>query len=311
MTVVAETPRRVVPARARRLRAVQPQAGRVVAVRTRAHGAAGVEPGQALERRVAWLKSAGADGSWAEPEAGKGPAFEFRDPDGHPCRIYYETEKYVAPADSRPAMKSNHQRYLGRGANVRRLEHVNLMAADVRGCREFWETGFGLRTYEIIRRARWRRGRGVAEQHDPGPRGHLRAGLPRAGGDGCTTWRSGWTRGRRCCARRTSCPTRAWSSRPGRPGTSRSRGSTCTPASRAGTGSRSAAAGTCGSTRTTTPWSGRPRSTPPSPAGARGSRKPSAPTAPRRPPDRMHHTPLATSYMTTANAHASESAGRE
>ena len=106
----------------------------------------------ALERRVAWLKSAGADGSWAEPEAGKGPAFEYRDPDGHPCRIYYETEKYVAPASYRPAMKSNHQRYLGRGANVRRLEHVNLMAADVRGCREFWETGFGLRTYEIIRR---------------------------------------------------------------------------------------------------------------------------------------------------------------
>ena len=106
----------------------------------------------ALERRVSWLKSAGADGSWCDPEEGKGPAFEFRDPDGHPCRLYYETEKYVAPADSRPAMKSNHQRYAGRGANVRRLEHVNLMAADVRACREFWENGFGLRTYEIIRR---------------------------------------------------------------------------------------------------------------------------------------------------------------
>jgi len=26
------------------------------------------------------------------------------------------------------------------------------MAADVRACREFWENGFGLRTYEIIRR---------------------------------------------------------------------------------------------------------------------------------------------------------------
>lgn len=106
----------------------------------------------ALERRVSWLKSAGVDGAWTEPEAGKGPAFEFRDPDGHPCRLYYETAKYAAPADSRPVMKSNHQRYLGRGANVRRLEHVNLMAIDVRACRQFWETGFGLRSYEIIRR---------------------------------------------------------------------------------------------------------------------------------------------------------------
>jgi catechol 2,3-dioxygenase len=35
---------------------------------------------------------------------------------------------------------------------VRRLEHVNLMAGDVRACREFWADGFGLRTFEIIRR---------------------------------------------------------------------------------------------------------------------------------------------------------------
>lgn len=48
-------------------------------------------------------------------------------------------------------MKSNHSRYLGVGANVRRMEHVNLMASDVRACREFWEAGFGLRTFEIIR----------------------------------------------------------------------------------------------------------------------------------------------------------------
>lgn len=106
----------------------------------------------ALERRVAWLKSAGVDGSWVEPEAGKGPAFEFADPDGHPLRIYYETSKWSPGAGQEPAMKTNHGRYLGRGANVRRLEHVNLMARDVRACRAFWEDGFGLRTFEIIRR---------------------------------------------------------------------------------------------------------------------------------------------------------------
>jgi catechol 2,3-dioxygenase len=107
----------------------------------------------ALERRVAWLKSAGVDGVWVEPEGGKGPFYEFPDPDGHFCRIYYETSKYVPEAGDVPAMKSNHGRYLGDGANVRRLEHVNLMAADVRACREFWQSGFGLRTFEIIRRS--------------------------------------------------------------------------------------------------------------------------------------------------------------
>jgi catechol 2,3-dioxygenase len=106
---------------------------------------------EALTRRVEWLKSAGIDGAWTEPEGGKGPAYEFRDPDEHPCRIYYETSKYAPPAAARPALKSNRQRYLGAGANVRRLEHVNLMAADVRACRRLWEDGFGLRTFEIIR----------------------------------------------------------------------------------------------------------------------------------------------------------------
>ena len=107
---------------------------------------------EALARRVEWLKAAGIPGGWVEPEGGKGPAYEFTDPDGHPIRIYYETSKYVPPAADRPAMKSNHQRYRGAGANVRRLEHVNLMARDVRACREFWADGLGLRTFEIIRR---------------------------------------------------------------------------------------------------------------------------------------------------------------
>jgi catechol 2,3-dioxygenase len=106
----------------------------------------------ALTRRVEWLKAAGVPGAWVEPEAGKGPAYEFTDPDGHRIRIYYETSKHVARAGDRPAMKSSHGRYRGAGANVRRLEHVNLMAGDVRACREFWADGFGLRTFEIIRR---------------------------------------------------------------------------------------------------------------------------------------------------------------
>jgi catechol 2,3-dioxygenase len=107
---------------------------------------------EALARRVAWLSSAGVAGSWVDADFGKGPAYEFRDPDGHLIRIYYETSKYVAAAGDRPAMKSNHGRYLGAGANVRRLEHVNLMARDVGECRRFWQEGLGLRTFEIIRR---------------------------------------------------------------------------------------------------------------------------------------------------------------
>jgi catechol 2,3-dioxygenase len=37
---------------------------------------------EALARRVSWLKDAGVPGGWVEPEAGKGPAYKFTDPDG-------------------------------------------------------------------------------------------------------------------------------------------------------------------------------------------------------------------------------------
>lgn len=106
---------------------------------------------QALDRRVAWLEANGHAGTWLDPDQGIGPAYEFADPDGHLFRLYYDTTRYEAPDDERPVIPTNFQKYAGRGANVRHVDHVNLLARDVRACREFWERGFGLRTYEIIR----------------------------------------------------------------------------------------------------------------------------------------------------------------
>lgn len=105
----------------------------------------------ALQRRVAWLEANGHAGEWIEADRGKGPFYQFSDPDGHRFRIYFETRKYAAPPEERPVIPVNHQRYVGRGANVRRLDHVNLLARDVRANREFWERAFGIRSYEIIR----------------------------------------------------------------------------------------------------------------------------------------------------------------
>ncbi len=103
-----------------------------------------------LAQRVAWLTDAGIEGRWVDPDEGIGPAYAFEDPDGHEFRIYWETERYVASEATRPVIPTNVQAYVGRGANVKHLDHVNLLARDVRACREFWEDGFGLRTYETI-----------------------------------------------------------------------------------------------------------------------------------------------------------------
>src|SRR5690348_5185420 len=50
---------------------------------------------QALERRAQALAAYG-EGKWIEGDLGHGPAYQFRDPDGHLMEVYYESEKYQA-----------------------------------------------------------------------------------------------------------------------------------------------------------------------------------------------------------------------
>jgi catechol 2,3-dioxygenase len=81
---------------------------------------------------------------------GHGPAYQFRDPDGHLIKLYYETEWYEAPPELRPALKSQAQRFPARGVNVRRLDHFNCLATDVKANREFFEHYLGFRLAEQI-----------------------------------------------------------------------------------------------------------------------------------------------------------------
>jgi catechol 2,3-dioxygenase len=91
---------------------------------------------QALDRRVGALKGSGHEVGWVEGELGHGPAYQFHDPDGHLIELYYETEWYEAPTALRPALKNQAQRFPARGVNVRRLDHFNCLAVDVRANRE-------------------------------------------------------------------------------------------------------------------------------------------------------------------------------
>ena len=91
---------------------------------------------QALERRVAALKGSGYDIGWTDGDLGHGPAFLFRDPDGHVVELYYETEWYAPPPELKPALKNQAQRFPARGVNVRRLDHLNCLAADIRANRD-------------------------------------------------------------------------------------------------------------------------------------------------------------------------------
>jgi catechol 2,3-dioxygenase len=106
-----------------------------------------------------WLRAAGPDKAieatgrglgWTDGEQGIGPTYLFTDPDGHEFGIYWESEWYAAPEGQRPALKNQAAPFPGRGANVRRLDHVNYLAADIAGITRFLPDVLGARLTEQI-----------------------------------------------------------------------------------------------------------------------------------------------------------------
>jgi catechol 2,3-dioxygenase len=105
----------------------------------------------ALARRVAAIEASGFKvHGWSDGDLGHGRAFRFEDPFGHVFEIYYDTNRYHAPENERAALKNIAQRYHGRGACPRRLDHLNLLSSDVRESRRFMETCLGSRVTEMI-----------------------------------------------------------------------------------------------------------------------------------------------------------------
>jgi catechol 2,3-dioxygenase len=105
---------------------------------------------ESLERRVAAIEATGLGSGWIDGDAGHGPAYRFTDPDGHVFELLYEVERYTPPPELRPALKNQPQRYVGRGAAIKRLDHVNVLAADVRASRIFCTEQLGYRLHERI-----------------------------------------------------------------------------------------------------------------------------------------------------------------
>jgi len=85
----------------------------------------------ALQRRVEALEAGPSPGRWADDELGLGPIYLTEDPDGHEIGLYWETERYEPPPELVPSLKNQAARFPGRGANIRRLDHVNYLAVDI------------------------------------------------------------------------------------------------------------------------------------------------------------------------------------
>ncbi|RPK40031.1 catechol 2,3-dioxygenase [Streptomyces sp. ADI93-02] len=105
---------------------------------------------EALRRRVAELEATGHAGRWVEDEPGVGKLYLTADPDGHEIALYWESEYYQAPPELRPALKNQPQAKPNRGVGVRRLDHINFLAADVAANADFHQHVLGARPTEQI-----------------------------------------------------------------------------------------------------------------------------------------------------------------
>lgn len=108
---------------------------------------------EALERRVAAIEQADLGKGWIDGDFGHGRAYQFTDPDGHAMELYHEGERFAGPEESKATLKNSPAPYRPRGCAVPRFDHVNMLARNVRDCREFAQTALGPRLHEVIVRS--------------------------------------------------------------------------------------------------------------------------------------------------------------
>lgn len=105
---------------------------------------------EALEARVKAIEAQGLGFGWQDHECDYGKAYRFRYPDGHECELYFDTNKYKPSVETQSALKNTASKFPARGMNVRRLDHMNLLAKDIVAFRDFQFGTLGGRMSETI-----------------------------------------------------------------------------------------------------------------------------------------------------------------
>jgi catechol 2,3-dioxygenase len=105
---------------------------------------------EAVGRLAAEIDAAGLARGVVKDVHNLGEVYLFADPDGHEMGLYWDVEWYRSDATDRPALKNQAAAYPGRGANLRRLDHVNYLTADVPQTSAFLRDVLGARCTEQI-----------------------------------------------------------------------------------------------------------------------------------------------------------------
>jgi catechol 2,3-dioxygenase len=105
---------------------------------------------QALQRRVAAIEATGLGRGWIDGDRGHGRAYRFDTPEGHRMELFWDVDYVTPPVGKETLLHNRPQRRPATGVPVRRIDHVNLLAAKREEVRDFLVDNLGFRERERV-----------------------------------------------------------------------------------------------------------------------------------------------------------------
>jgi catechol 2,3-dioxygenase len=101
-----------------------------------------------LETVVKRIEAAGLGEGWRDPVTGHGRAYRYRSPGGHLHEVFWEVERYVAPAELRSTFPPRPQRFSPVGTAARQIDHVTIATVAMNDDIAFYRDVHGARFME-------------------------------------------------------------------------------------------------------------------------------------------------------------------
>jgi catechol 2,3-dioxygenase len=98
-----------------------------------------------LDEAVRSIEASGAEGAWIEGSPGHGRAFRFKGPGGHIMEVFWDVERYHAPASEQSTYPDRPQRMSRSALAARQLDHVTVATANVRQVGNWYRDVLGFR----------------------------------------------------------------------------------------------------------------------------------------------------------------------
>jgi catechol 2,3-dioxygenase len=101
-----------------------------------------------LQAAVDRVEAAGAGQGWDDGTRGQGPTYRYRGPGGHVHELFWEVERFSAPAEMESPFPNRPQRFVPRGIAARNIDHVTVSTADPGKDAEWYRDTLGHRFME-------------------------------------------------------------------------------------------------------------------------------------------------------------------